>query len=65
MFCINCGKEIGGTEKFCPHCGTSRQAMAPKEPAKNMRGVSAGWVPEMWVLFHTESNAVSGKLFGS
>ena len=24
MFCKNCGKEIKGNEKFCPHCGQEK-----------------------------------------
>ncbi len=26
MYCVHCGSEIKGTEKFCPHCGASLAA---------------------------------------
>lgn len=31
MFCKNCGKEIKGNEKFCPHCGQAVEAKSEKE----------------------------------
>lgn len=37
MFCKNCGKEIKGNEKFCPHCG---QAVEEKRETKKMVDVN-------------------------
>lgn len=31
MFCSNCGKQVGNTEKFCPNCGNPLQTEV-KEP---------------------------------
>lgn len=25
-FCLNCGKEISGTDKFCPNCGAALES---------------------------------------
>ena len=31
MFCVQCGKEISGAAKFCPHCGAVIAASAPNQ----------------------------------
>ena len=30
MFCSNCGREVGNTDRFCPYCGTPAGAPAPR-----------------------------------
>lgn len=33
MFCGKCGKEMSGTEKFCPYCGAANPKAASARPA--------------------------------
>ena len=35
MFCIECGKEIPDSAKFCSHCGIAQQGINPKEQGNN------------------------------
>ena len=35
MFCIECGKEIPDSAKFCSHCGLAQQGINPKEQGNN------------------------------
>ena len=46
MFCPQCGKKLGGTEKFCPNCGfdlswPSRSAAASATAAALLMGIAA------------------------
>lgn len=34
MFCPNCGRSVGDTDKFCPNCGTVLPAAPAQEPAQ-------------------------------
>ena len=34
MFCPNCGRSVGDTDKFCPNCGTVLAAASAQEPAQ-------------------------------
>ena len=52
MFCSNCGREVGNTERFCPYCGTPAGApagapaprMAPAAPRVSLsKRLSAGF----------------------
>lgn len=46
MFCQNCGKEVGETDRFCPNCGViigytnDRGKSAEQEPAASKPGDS-------------------------
>lgn len=53
MFCTKCGKQLKGTEKFCPACGEKiRRKEAPNSRLKTGAGVGLATYVGVVVLFY-------------
>ena len=53
MFCTKCGKQLKGTEKFCPACGGKiRSKEAPNSRLKTGAGVGLATQVGVTVLFY-------------
>ena len=60
MYCKNCGRELSGDARFCPHCGTEQQNVGQKFFTENGTTVSNEEKPaKVWKVF-----SVIGKILG-
>lgn len=58
MHCHNCGKEIQGGMKFCPHCGQDQAIVVPQDqriPTEDVEGI-----PPPRPLFNTDNSPQQG-----
>ena len=73
MFCVECGKEIPDSVKFCPHCGASQMEKVVEEkpakakpkkktpPKKGKRYYSKLKIPELKEILKEKKLPISGR----
>lgn len=56
MFCSSCGRQLIGSESFCPYCGNNVQGIptnvaTPAQTGAGLRGFAKGWIIFTIILY--------------